>query len=166
MTGKERILATFRGEPADRVPFAPNLYQWFYYHLVNNTLPPELADAKHPFDALRCLDADILARWDTQWATKVIYNSGTYSEEYTGNTLWGESLVTAFNIYPPHTNRRMRKFETPYGTLTQTWIFTPEAGADFEEKYWWTEWEEYEAVRFMLEARDYVFDADYFQGGL
>ncbi len=162
MTGKERLLAAFRGEQPDMVPFAPNIYQWFYYHLINRRLPAKVAGAEHPFDVLRHLGAEILARWDTQWATRTVYNDGQYSEEYVGQTDWDKPMVTAFNIYPPHKTERRRRFVTPYGPLTQVWTFTPEAGADFESKYWWTDWKEYEAVRFMVEARDYVFDAEEF----
>lgn len=162
MTGRERILAAFQGEPADFVPFAPNIYQWFYTHYSNGTLPEEVADATHPFDVLRYLGADILARWDTQWATQTVYTEGEYSETYTGYSHWDKPLVTAFNIYPPHKTERHRKFVTPYGTLTQVWSYTPEAAADFEAKYWWTDWSEYEAVRFMMEATSYVLDADKF----
>ena len=69
MTGKQRILAAFHGERPDTVPFCPNLYYWFYNRLASGTLPPALAGARHPFDALRALGADILARWDTERAT-------------------------------------------------------------------------------------------------
>jgi hypothetical protein len=72
MTGNERILAAFRGQQPDYVPFSPNIYQWFYYHRYNCSLPAELAEAKHPLDVLRYLGADILARWDTQWATRPV----------------------------------------------------------------------------------------------
>ena len=43
MNGRQRILAAFRGEQPDTVPFAPNIYQWFYYHYRNGTLPAEVA---------------------------------------------------------------------------------------------------------------------------
>jgi hypothetical protein len=82
MTGRERILAAFNGGAADLVPFAPNIYLWFYYHRYHGTLPAEIADAQHPFDVLRRLDADILARWDTQWAVKEVYNAGEYRSEF------------------------------------------------------------------------------------
>ena len=171
MTGRERILAAFNGGAADLVPFAPNIYLWFYYHRYHGTLPAELADAQHPFDVLRHLDADILARWDTQWAVKEVYNAGEYRSEFvdqggvpTSALPAGVPTTTSFNIYPPGTNEHRRRFVTPHGTLTQTWSFTAESAADFEAKYWWTDWDEYEAVRFMLEARDYTFDAELFRG--
>lgn len=158
MTGRERILAAFHGGQPDCVPFAPNIYYWFYNRLARGTLPEEIARAQHPFDALRALGADILARWDTQYATREVFTAGEYRDEYTGRTRFGRFMVTAFNIYPPHTSVRRRRFTTPQGTLTHTWTLTEESGADFESEYWWKDWSQYEAIRFFLEARDYAFD--------
>lgn len=169
MTGRERILAAFSGRPADFVPFAPNIYLWFYYHRYHGTLPDALGAAAHPFDVLRQLDADILARWDTQWAVKEVYNAGEYRSEFVdqGGLLPsalepGVPTTTSFNIYPPGTNEHRRSFLTPYGKLSQVWSFTAESAADFEAKYWWTDWDQYAAVRFMVEAREYVFDPELF----
>jgi hypothetical protein len=164
MTGKERILAAFHGQQPDTVPFSPNIYYWFYNRLATGTLPSEIANAEHPFDALRYLGADILARWDTQHATREFYSEGEYSEEYSGASPFDRPMVTAFNIYPPGKSVRRRKFVTPYGTLTHTWTLTEESGADFESEYWWKNWSEYEAVRFLLETRSYAFDAREFHG--
>jgi len=165
MAGRERILAAFNGGRADLVPFAPNIYLWFYYHRYHGTLPEELRAAAHPLDVLRRLDADTLcvARWDTQWAVSETYSAGTYTDAWTGDSGRDAPTVTSFNIYPPHKSEHRKRFETPRGALTQTWAFTPESAADFEAKYWWTDWDEYEAVRFMLEARDYRFDAGLFR---
>jgi hypothetical protein len=162
MTGKQRILAAFHGERPDTVPFCPNLYYWFYNRLATGTLPPALEGAQHPFDALRALGADILARWDTEHATREVYTAGEFSEEYSGESAHTRPLVTAFNRYPPHTSQRRRRLATPYGTLTQTWTLTEQAGADFESEHWWKDWSEYPAIRFLLEAREYAFDADEF----
>jgi hypothetical protein len=82
MNGKERILAAFHGSRADFVPFAPNLYLWFYYHRYHGTLPDELKGVTHPLGALRHLGADILARWDTQWAVKEVYSAGEHRSEF------------------------------------------------------------------------------------
>lgn len=162
MTGKERILAAFRGEQPDMVPFCPNLYYWFYHHHRNGTLPPELSGTQHPLDALRFLGADVLARWDTQWATREIYTSGEYSEQYTGESGWDLPIITSFNRYPPGKTERRQRFVTPYGTLSHVWTFTPEAGSDFESEFWWKDWSDYGAIRFMLESKDYIFDAGEF----
>ena len=45
MTHKERMLATLRGEPTDRVPWAPRLDLWHNAHKRAGTLPPEYRDA-------------------------------------------------------------------------------------------------------------------------
>ncbi len=163
MTGRERLLAAFHGEKPDRVPFAPNLYYWFYNRHVRATLPDELAGAKHPFDMLRALGADILARWDTQHCTREVYTSGVYRDTFGGDSPFERPITTAFNIYPPHRSVRLRGFDTPHGTLTHTWRLSDQAGADFESEYWWKDWEQYPAIRFLLEAREYTFDRDCFR---
>ncbi|MCX6620917.1 MAG: hypothetical protein NTY38_07520 [Acidobacteria bacterium] len=162
MTGKQRILAAFHGGSADTVPFCPNLYYWFYRHSATGTLPPSLAAATHPFEVLRALGADILARWDTQHATREIFRGGECTEEFSGSSGIATPMVTSFNTYPPGASIRRRRFETPHGTLTNAWTLTPEAGADFESEFWWKTWDDYPAIRYFLEARDYVFDATLF----
>ncbi|MCL5006238.1 MAG: hypothetical protein M1404_06855 [Acidobacteria bacterium] len=162
MTGRERILAAFYGEKPDFIPFSPNIYQWFYYRLANGQLPAEVAQAHHPFDVLRHLGADILARWDTQGATREIYTAGEFTETYSGEAEGDQPLVTSFNRYPAGKNKCRRKFVSPYGTLTETWEYTKEAGADFASEYWWKSWDDYPSVRFMLESCEYTFDADEF----
>jgi hypothetical protein len=159
MTGRERLLAAFHGGKPDAVPFSPNLYYWFYNQRISGRLPPELAGARHPFDVLRHLGAEILARWDTQHATREVFSAGEYSEEFGGLSPFVEPMVTAFNIYPPHTSIRRRRLETPYGPLRQQWTLSEHAGADFESEYWWKEWSEYPAIRFLMESREYSFDA-------
>jgi len=163
MTGRDRILAAFRGETPDTVPFCPNLHQWFYYHKITGALPAELEGASHPFDALRFLGADILARWDTQRATRERYSGVVVHEEYAGDSHFDEPVVTAFNAYPPRKSRRHREFVTPHGVLRETWVLSEEAGADFISEYRWKEWSEYEAVRFLLEATDYEFEREEFR---
>ncbi len=163
VTRRERILSAFHGGSTDTVPFSPNLHYWFYNHRAAGTLPAELAGAAHPFDALRALGADILARWDTQHATRDIYRAGEFSDEFSGHSRFDVPMVTAFNIYPPRTNVRRRKFVTPYGTLTHTWTLTEEAGADFESEFWWKDWGDYAAVRYLIESRYYVWDSAAFQ---
>jgi hypothetical protein len=163
VTGRDRLLTAFHGGTPDTVPFSPNLYYWFYTHLARGTLPPELAGASHPFDALRALGADILARWDTQHATRDVYRDGDFREEFAGESPRQRPLVTAFNIYSPGKTVRRRRFETPWGALTHTWTLSEDAGADFESEYWWKNWSQYRAVRFLLESRDYEWNRDLFR---
>jgi hypothetical protein len=158
LNGRDRILAAFHGRAADAVPFAPNLYYWFYGHRAAGTLPEELSGATHPIDALRALGADILARWDTHHATREVFPAGTLSDEFTGHSALERPLVTSFNTYPPGRTQRRRQLRTPHGTLTSTWTMTPEAGTDFESEFWWKDWADYPAIRDFFEMRDYAFD--------
>jgi hypothetical protein len=70
MIGNKRILAAMRGEQPGYEPFASNFSHCFCFHKSRGTLQPELHDATHLFDALRTLGVDILARWDTSYATR------------------------------------------------------------------------------------------------
>src|SRR5512143_2110478 len=124
MTGRERILAAFHGGKADIVPFCPNIYYWFYNRLVTGTLPDEIASARHPFDALRVLGAEILARWDTQAATREVWSGGEYSEDFGGSSSHDRPAVTAFNVYPTGRSIRRQRFATPHGVLNQTWVYS------------------------------------------
>ena len=45
MTHKQRMLATLRGEPTDRIPYAPRLDLWYNAHKRAGTLPPNYKDA-------------------------------------------------------------------------------------------------------------------------
>lgn len=162
MTGRERILAALHGEKPDTAPFSPNIHYWFYNRLARGTLPEEIADATHPLDVHRFLGSDVLARWDTQHMTREVYADGEFSEEFTGESCFDGPVTTAFNIYPVHKSVRKRRFVTPHGALTHTWTLSEEAGADFETEVWWKDWDDYKAVRFMIEATDYTFNREGF----
>jgi uroporphyrinogen-III decarboxylase len=72
-------------------------------------------------------------------------------------------VVTAFNTYPPGKNERHSLIGTPHGDLTQTWKLSEEAAADFISEYWWKSWEEYPAIRHVVEHTEYLFDAAAFR---
>jgi hypothetical protein len=64
VTGRERILAALGGELADRVPFVPNIWQWFHVNELRGTLPEALRGCRHPIEALRVLGADVLSKFE------------------------------------------------------------------------------------------------------
>ena len=45
MTRKDRMLAAIRGEPTDRIPWAPRLDLWYRANRRAGTLPPQYAGA-------------------------------------------------------------------------------------------------------------------------
>ena len=167
MTGKERILCAMRGERPDTIPWAPNINQWFYANLFQKNLPAELAACKTPIEVKQLLGAEILTRWDGQIKGRGFpgeltrFRTCKLKVEFEGEPP-PYPLITAFNTYTAGTKIH-RSLETPYGTLRQTWRFTEESCADFEEAYWWKDFEgEYDAVRAFFEDRSYDYEvADY-----
>lgn len=64
MSGKERILCVLSGGIPDRVPFVPNIWQWFYANQTLGTLPTELREVREPVEALRVMGADVMSKFD------------------------------------------------------------------------------------------------------
>ncbi len=65
MNGKQRLVAALAGKKSDRVPFAPNIWQWYQANDYNGTLPVEAAEAGSPVAVLRNLGVDIFSKFDS-----------------------------------------------------------------------------------------------------
>jgi uroporphyrinogen-III decarboxylase len=163
MTGRQRLHAALKGEPVDRVPFAINLWQWFYANQYWGRLPEEKRSLRTPIEFLIDLGADILTRWDGQIKGRsglgeyVRFPNAEFTTQFSGEAP-PYPLVTAFNCYTEGT-RIHRQLETPHGTLTQTWRFAAESYTDFEEDPWIDDFiDQYDALRFMYEDRSYDYE--------
>jgi uroporphyrinogen-III decarboxylase len=158
MTGKERILAALSGEKPDRVPFVPNIHQWFYVNKYRGSLPEHVRQAQDPIDVLRDMGADIYSTHDGKVGTPVYPNCG-HAIEFDGEVP-PDKILTSFTSFDGGTVRR-EKIETPFGTLTHTWEYRPESGAPFESEHWWKDFEsEYRAVRYWLEDTEVQLNAE------
>ena len=165
MTGRERIHAALKGEPLDRVPFAINLWNWFYAQKHWGWLADDKKHLQTPIEFLIDIGADILSRWDGQIKGRaglgdyVQFPNGKLEKWFTGDKP-PKPIVTAFNTYTEGTKVHQR-LETPHGELTQTWRFTEESCADFEEKYWVDDFDkQYDVVKFIFEDRTYAYELD------
>lgn len=165
MTGQERILAAMEGRPSDQVAWAPNINQWFYANKFLKTLDDEIKHCATPIDVLKHLGAEVLTRWDGQIKGRGFPGEHTVFRTCKLRIEWeGEQppypLITAFNTYTKGTKIH-RILETPCGELKQTWRFTEESCADFEEAYWWKDYDaEFDAVRCFVEDRSYDYFLD------
>ncbi len=159
MTGKERILATLAGEKPDRVPFIPNIWQWFYANRYNEMLPDEIHDARNPIEALKRMGADVFARPEGKVA-KPVYDQCEHTVEFDKEIPEGKQPPWAsFTTFEKGLVRR-EKIETSFGALTHTWEYRANAGAPFESEYWWKRFDsEYPAIRYWLENTEWVLDA-------
>ena len=153
MTGKERILAALAGEKPDRVPFVPNIWQWFYVNELQGTLPESIREAKNPVDVLRSMGADIFSKFDGEIGATV-YRTCEHQVEYEGELPAGKRLWASFTSFEEGPVRKDR-IETPHGPLTHTWEYRSESGAPFEVDHWWKDFDsEYEAIRYWMEDTD------------
>jgi hypothetical protein len=165
MRGKERLLAALAGEQPDRVPFAPNLWQWFHVNDYNGTLPPAIGQATRPVDVLRGMGADIFSKFDGQAAVPVYRNCGQ-TVEFSGGLPDGKVPWTSFVTFDKGLIRKER-LETPGGVLTHVWEYRAESGAPFEAEHWWKDFDaEYPAVHSWMENTEWHLDARALRAGL
>jgi len=110
MTGRERLLALFRGQIPDRMPFVPMMTSYFWENL------PETCHASNAVDACRCVGSDILdwhvssyAGWD--WSDESwLADAGIQRSEHVDDGITTIELAT------------------PVGTLVERRSETDEAG--------------------------------------
>jgi len=166
ITGKERILATLAGEKPDRVPFAPNIWQWYYANDYNDALPAEVAGLPSPIEVLRSLGADIFSKFDSP-RPQPIYRDCDYRFEFDGGLPKGRAPWSSFGEGFGGGIIRNEQIETPHGTLTHGWEYRAETGAPFETEHWWKDFDaEYAAVRYWLEHTEWHLDAGALAAGL
>jgi hypothetical protein len=165
MKGKERILAALAGEKPDRVPFVPNIWQWFTVNEYNDTLPEAARGAHNPVDVLRAMGADIFSKFDGVASTQVLRTCG-HTIEFSGPLKEGKELKASFTTFDKGTIRKER-IETPHGPLTHTWEYRAESGAPFESEHWWKDFAaEYDAIRYWLADSEWHLDAEALRTGL
>jgi len=163
--GTERILDTLAGRPADRVPFVPNLWQWFYVNRRRNTLPGELASCRDPLDVLGHLGADVFSKFDGK-VIRPTLRQCEHRVAFEGEFPDGAPPWTSFADF---TGGPLRKetIATPHGTLSHTWVYQEHTGAPFEAEHWWKRFEQdYAAVRAWIEDTTWTIDRAALSRGL
>lgn len=164
MTGRERILTTLAGEMPDRVPFVPNIWQWFHVNQAHGTLPGELAQATTPVEALRVLGADVMSKFDGIALVERLNGCQlTVAFEDDSGPRPGWTSFTSFE----GGNVRRETVRTAHGTLTHAWKYEPQTGAPFEVEHWWKDFDkEFAAVRAWLGDGEWKLDYEALRRGL
>ena len=164
LTGKERILTVLSGGTPDRVPFVPNIWQWFHVNQSRGTLPEELCDAATPVAALRRVGADVMSKFDGICLVERLHacqTRVTFEDDGGPKPQW-----TSFTTFEGG-NVRRETLETPHGSLTHAWQYEPVTGAPFETEHWWKRFDdELPAVRAWLGDADWDVDRIALQRGL
>ena len=168
MTGKERLVRASLGLEVDRVPWAPMLYQWFHANSYNGTLPDELSECKSCLDAGRVMQADLFAKHEA-FVVYASYSDCLYQSSFSGKELRQPSVRTCLmDVFGPGGNvdfdghiERHDQIITPKGELRACWVYNEIAGAPYEKKNLWTNFEdEYKIVRSLLEDLEFVCDTN------
>jgi len=165
MTGKQRILDTLAGLQPDRVPFVPNIWQWFYVNYHRHSLPDELVSCRDPLDVLRHLDADILSKFDGKVLRPTLHRC-KHSVSFEGEFPNAPPEWTSFADFREGPVRK-ETIETAHGTLSHTWVYEETTGAPFEAEHWWKDFDrDYAAVREWIEDTEWTLDRAALREGL
>lgn len=140
MTSRDRLLKILRGESPDRVPFSPNIGQWFDCHKARGMLPPELADCKDETDAMLAMGCDIFSRRVGGAVRAKREGVETRSRKEDG---WNVTEIV-----------------TPHGTLRGTSRWQAESHTSYEHEHYVKDWNDIKAFRCIVENTDYTFDPD------
>lgn len=126
ITDRQRLLASIRGEPTDRIPFVPRLEFWHRGCSVTGTLPPELHGL-----SLR----DIADRLGVGWYATVPDFTDVQETEFPDYSLGILHLpVLPFAVSLEGVERHITKagrktvveYRTPVGAVSATLLFTQE----------------------------------------
>ena len=167
MNSKERVLAVLAGVVPDRVPFAPNIGQWFSHHKYSGTLPPELEGCNDELDAMLRMGTDIfsprLGPFFVQTVAGVEVHR--YYEPMNGDprTEIKPPSSLPFGHEEPHPLDVwvVTEVVTPFGTLQNRARFTSASFTTFEEEHFVKDFErDYPALRYIVENTSNTFNSE------
>lgn len=141
MTGRERVMATLFGGIPDRVPFSPNIGQWFDYHRTRGSLPELLRDCTSELDAMKRLGCDIFSRrlCDPVRSSRKGYELRAEVASY-GSVRY--------------------VYTTPVGTLTRQTVSAPESHTSYVTEHAVKTRDDLRTLLYMTEHTEYRFDED------
>ena len=153
MNSRERILSVLQGEIPDRVPFSPNIWQWYEYQKLHGLLPAELESCRNQLDVQKLMGVDIFSRnlltdIRTDWFgghAKVTYRDVEVKERKVGDI-------------------REVTYLTPAGALTESFEFQAEGCTMVQRDYLFKDFEtEFPAWKALFLDRDFAFDKASFE---
>jgi hypothetical protein len=163
-TGKQRLLAILARQPHDRVPFMPNIWQWFYHHQYAGTLPPQLQGCKSYIDALRLLGADLFHKL-AGLVQIYEYPDCNYQATFSGTPLH-KPAVTERVIFTGGASFQER-WETPYGPLSHEWVYREYDGTALETHHMLEDFDsQYPAILYWMERMQIKANRELFERGL
>ncbi len=145
MTGRERIMAVLKCQFPDRVPFSPNIGQWFDFHKNNGTLPEELQNCKDELDAMLALGCDIFSRRLGNFVKTVHYEHETVTESLGDG--WTRTTI-----------------KTPVGSVSDLNKFERGSWTTYTHEHFVKDFErDFPVLKFVIEHSDWAFDSEAFR---
>jgi len=164
MQGKQRLLATLARQPHDRVPFMPNIWQWFYHHQYSGTLPTELKNCNSYIDALRLLGADIFHKL-AGLVQIYEYPGCNYRAAFSGGAV-RRPAVTERMLFTGGTVFT-EQWDTPFGSLDHEWTYREADGTAVETRHLLDDFDtQYSAIRYWMENMQLRSNKQLFDDGL
>lgn len=148
MNSRERILKVLEGDIPDKVPFSPNIWQWYEYQKLHNLLPRELEHCKNQLDVQKYLGVDIFSRNLITDIKKEWF--GGHSK-----TIYDRVKVDVCQ----EGDMRTITYHTPEGTIREAFQFQEEGCTLVQHEYLFKDFDkEYPAWKALFEDRDFEFD--------
>lgn len=140
MTGRERVLAVLRREKPDRVPFCPNIGQWFDYHKARASLPDELEGCQDELDAMIRIGCDIFSRRICSPVTSARSGYEVHSEALGGR--W-----------------RKTTYATPVGSVSDRTRYEAASHTTYKHQHFLKGFpDDLRVLRYVVEHTDHEFD--------
>jgi len=150
MNSRQRIMTVLQGGIPDRVPFAPNIWQWFEYQKLHSLLPPELAGCKTQLEVMKILGVDIFSR-----------NLITDIRKY---WIGGHMNMDYWDVAVEEHREGPRKkviYHTTQGDISEVFFFDEQGCTLVQEEYLFKDFDrEYPAWKALFEDQQFVFDWD------
>jgi len=142
------LLRVLRGEVPDRVPFSPNIWQWYEYQKLHGLLPEELSSCKSQMDIQKLLGVDIFSR-------NLITNIRT--DWYGGHVRVLYDQVEVDDLQEG--DIRTITYHTPQGRIREAFQFQEEGCTLVQHEYLFKDFDkEYAAWKALFEDRQFEFN--------
>ncbi len=125
---RDRVLQILRRQRPDRVPYAPNYWQWFTHHFNHHRLPDELQLCENQLEMIRWLGLDVFSR--NLYCDPTRHWFGGLAEEvWDGITVENVRRVDGRDVVTEIT------YHTPAGVLTERRRFLFNESTLVQEKH-------------------------------
>ena len=156
-TRREAVLKVLRREPAGRVVYAPNYWQWFTHHSNHGILPPELAGADGQLETIRRLGLDVFSR--NIYCDAKEYWFGGLAQE-----VWDGVEVETVRRQDGRDTVTEKTYRTRRGTLTERLRYVFEESTLVQEKFLLDNYDsQLDAFDEFVRARRWRFDVARFE---